>query len=357
MDFKDKIISELDTMRKKETQDKQPFKARAYAKVISELKAHSGAIRTMEDIEGIPGIGEKIHAKIKEIMESGELMAAKLVREERQFNVLDELIAIHGIGPVKAKDLVTKQKIKSVDDLREKYEKDKSILNDVQAMGLKYHDDISQRIPRSEMMEHEKVLLKAIADVDARFKAMVVGSFRRELPTSGDIDVILSLPKDKEITVKKSGELFKDVIEKLKDTGYIVDILGKGAKKCMAVVRLGEKEKARRLDLLLTPEEEYGYALLYFTGSGPFNVIMRQYALEKGYSMSEHGMKIVSDFEPKPTDVPTLLSEEDIFAFLGVPFIKPADRTPEEFEKVMKNKIVKKEGRKPREKKAKETKS
>lgn len=354
MDFKDKIISELDTMRKKETQDKQPFKARAYAKVISELKAHSDAIRTMEDIEGIPGIGEKIRAKIKEIMESGELMAAKLVREERQFNVLDELIAIHGIGPVKAKELVTKQKIKSVDDLREKYEKDKSILNDVQAMGLKYHDDISQRIPRSEMTEHEKVLLKAIEGVDARFKAMVVGSFRRELPTSGDIDVILSLPKDKDITVKKSGELFKDVIEKLKETGYIVDILGKGAKKCMAVVRLGEKEKARRLDLLLTPEEEYGYALLYFTGSGPFNVIMRQYALEKGYSMSEHGMKILADFEPKPADVPALLSEEAIFAFLGVPFIKPADRTPEEFEKVMKSKIVKKEGRKPREKKVKE---
>lgn len=41
MDYKDKIISELDTMRKKEIQDKQPFKARAYAKVISELKAHA----------------------------------------------------------------------------------------------------------------------------------------------------------------------------------------------------------------------------------------------------------------------------------------------------------------------------
>ena len=335
MDFKDKIITELDTMRKKEVQDKQPFKARAYAKVISELKDYTGMIRTIEDVEGIPGIGEKIRAKIKEIIDSGELMAARVVREERQFNVLDELISIHGIGPVKARELVSKHTIKSVDDLRKKFEKDKSILNDVQALGLKYHEEISERIPRSEMLEHEKLLLKSIHETDGRFKAMIVGSFRRELATSGDIDVILSLPKD--ITSKRSGELFKEVVEKLKTSEYIVDILGKGAKKCMAVVRI-ENGKARRLDLLLTPKEEYGYSLLYFTGSGPFNVVMRQYALEKGYSMSEHGMKIVPSFEPKPSDVPPLLTEEAIFRFLGIPFIKPSDRTPERLERELKKK-------------------
>lgn len=334
MDLKDKIISELDILRKKETQDKQPFKARAYAKVISELKTLNKPITTMEDIEGIPGIGVKIQAKIKEILESGELLAAKVIREERQFNVMDELITIHGIGPVKAKELVSKYKIKSVDDLRSKFEKDESILNDVQALGLKYHDEISERIPRSEMVKHEQLLLKTIHDVDANFKAMVVGSYRRELATSGDIDVILTLPK--ETPVKKTGDLFKDVVEKLKETGYIVDILGKGPKKCMAVVRL-EGGKARRLDLLLTPEEEYGYALLYFTGSGPFNVVMRQYALEKGYSMNEHTMKVLEDADPKPVDVPSLLHEEDIFKFLGVPFIQPVNRTPEEFERVMKH--------------------
>lgn len=335
MDFKSKIISELETLRKKETQDKQPFKARAYAKVISELKDHADPIKKIEDIENIPGIGEKIHAKIKEILESGELLAAKVIREERQFNVLEELIAIHGIGPVKARNLVSKYGVKSISDLREKYDKDHAILNDVQALGLKYYEDISERIPRNEMVDHEKVLMKSIRGVDARFRAMVVGSFRRELATSGDIDVILSLPRD--VSVKKSGELFKEVIEKLQGSGYIVDILAKGTKKCMAVVRLGNG-KARRLDLLLTPEEEYGYALLYFTGSGSFNVVMRQYALEKGYSVSEHGMKIVADFKPKPAEVPPLLTEEAIFQFLGIPFIKPTERTPEKFQKVMKQK-------------------
>lgn len=333
MDFKNKIISELETLRKKETQDKQPFKAKAYAKVISELKVHSGPIQKIEDVEGISGIGEKIRSKIKEILEKGELMAARIVREERQFNILDDLISIHGIGPVKAKELVSKHKIKSIDDLRQKYLADNTILNNVQALGMKYHDEISQRIPRKEMVRHEKLLLKTIHGVDNRFKAMVVGSYRRKLESSGDIDVILTLPK--EVGIKKSSDLFKETIEKMRDDNYIIDILAKGAKKCMAIVRL-KNGKSRRLDLLLTPEEEYGYSLLYFTGSGPFNVAMRQYALEKGYSVSEHGMKIVADFKPKPEDVPTLSTEEDIFRFLGVPFINPPDRTPEEFERVTK---------------------
>jgi len=330
MDYKDKIISELDTMRKKETQDKQPFKARAYAKVISELKAHPGAIRTIEDVNGIPGIGAKINTKIKEILESGELMAAKVVREERQFNILDELIGIHGIGPTKARELVSRHKIRSIDDLRQKYEADHSILNDVQVLGLKYYEDILERIPRTEMMEHEKLLLHNIREVSHEFDAMIVGSYRRELANSGDIDVILKLPKN--ISAKTAGELFKGVVDQLKSEGYILDILAKGAKKCMAIVKIGNG-KARRLDLLLTPEDEYSYALLYFTGSGPFNVIMRQYALEKGYSLNEHRMIIVSDVEPKPSAIPELLTEKNIFEFLKIPYIKPVDRTPEEFER------------------------
>jgi DNA polymerase/3'-5' exonuclease PolX len=334
MDYKNKIISELDTMRKKETQDKQPFKARAYAKVISELKAHPGAITTIEDVKGIPGIGEKIHTKIKEILESGELLAAKVVREERQFNILDELIGIHGVGPTKARELVSKHKIRSIDDLRQKYEADPSILNDVQVLGLKYYEDILERIPRSEMVEHEKLLLQNIREVSRDFDAMVVGSYRRELENSGDIDVILKLPKS--VSTKTAGELFKGVVEQLKNKGYILDILAKGPKKCMAIVKIGNG-KARRLDLLLTPEDEYSYALLYFTGSGPFNVVMRQYALEKGYSLNEHRMIIVSNVEPKPQAIPDLLTEKEIFDFLKIPYIKPADRTPEEFEKALVN--------------------
>ena len=333
MDFKDKIITELDTMRKKEVQDKQPFKARAYAKVISELKTHPSPIRTIEDVEGIPGIGAKIHAKIKEILESGELLAAKVVREERQFNVMDELLSIHGIGPTKARELVSKHKIRSVDELRERHAADKSILNDVQAMGLRYHDEISKRIPRTEMVEHEKLLLRVIGEVSSDFEAMIVGSYRRKLEDSGDIDVILKLPRT--VSVKAAGERFQAVVDRLRETKYIVDILAKGTKKCMAIVRLDDGQ-ARRLDLLLTPEDEYGYALLYFTGSGPFNVVMRQYALEKGYTLNEHRMKPLDDFKPAPPAVPSLLSEKSIFDFLGVPFIEPPKRMPEEFEKALK---------------------
>lgn len=332
MDYKAIILSELDTMRKKEIQEKQPFKARAYTKVIQELKDFPHPITQIGDVEGIPGIGVKIRAKIEEILQSGELQAAKVAREEGKFRVLDELLEIHGIGPVKARELVSKHKVTSIDDLRQKWIKDPTILNQVQTLGLNYYEEIKERIPRTEMAEHEKILLHTIREVQPDFEAIVVGSYRRELSNSGDIDMILKLPKS--YTAKASGENFQRVIDRLEEIKYIVDILAKGNKKCMAIVRLPDG-KARRLDLLLTPEEEYAYALLYFTGSGSFNVAMRQYALEKGYSMNEHRIKIMPDMDPPPKPVPMLTTEKEIFAFLQIPYILPKNRTPEELERVL----------------------
>lgn len=332
MDHRAKILSELETMRKKEVQDKQPFKARAYTKVIKELKQLTTPITHIGDVDGIPGIGVKIRAKIQEILESGELKAATAARQQTGFNVLEDLLEVHGIGPVKARELITKHKVTSLDDLREKWSRDPTILNEVQTLGLAYHDDIRERIPRAEMVNHEKVLLKTVREVSPDFEAMIVGSYRRELANSGDIDMILRLPKT--YTVKAAGERFQRLVDRLGEIGYIVDILAKGNKKCMAIVNL-PNGKARRLDLLLTPENEYAYALLYFTGSGPFNVVMRQYALEKGYSMSEHGIKIVPGMNPPPAPVPVLATEKDIFAFLDIPYIAPKDRTPEELEKAL----------------------
>ena len=78
----------------------------------------------------------------------------------------------------------------------------------------------------------------------------------------------------------------------------------------------------RRIDFMLTQEHEYPFALLYFTGSGPFNVAMRNFALSKGYSLSEYGLKdangkFVGD---------AFRTEEDIFEFLGLKYIPPEQR-------------------------------
>ena len=321
MDSKAIIIRELDTLRRADIAKKEPFSAKAYAKVIEQLKAKEGPILSIDDVKEIPGIGKKIKLKIEEILATGSLKAATEARKETNLDSLDILQGVHGIGPVKAKQLVETKAIRSISELRKAIAEDPELLNDVQKMGLKYYEDAIERIPRQEMEAHETLILNAL---DPRFTAAVVGSYRRGAANSGDIDVLLMLPDS--MSKKEQGQLFLETIQMLKDTNYIVDALAQGPKKFLGYVRLDEGSKARRLDLLMTPEVEFAYAILYFTGSQNFNVAFRSYALDKGYTVNEHIMKPVKEGVPA---VPPMASEQDIFAFLGLQYVEPQQREGE----------------------------
>lgn len=140
----------------------------------------------------------------------------------------------------------------------------------------------------------------------------IVGSYRRGEESSGDIDVLLK---------SSNAEDCLNVVNKLKELKYITDTLALGDKKFMGVCKIGEN-KYRRLDILLTPEDQYGYAMLYFTGSMKFNIAVRKRALERGYSLNEHG------FTPSE-GVPLLKTEEEILNFLGIKMIDPKKRKDE----------------------------
>lgn len=322
-DYRSIIIEDLELLRKKEQQERNIFKVRAYEKVLKELRSFEKPIRKIEDIDGIPGIGDRIKAKIKEIIDTGKLKIAEEIKKESGVPAVDLLMQIHGIGPVKATDLVKNHKIRTIEDLREAVEKNPKLLNDKQMIGLKYFEDIQERIPRNEMLLHDKTIINIVKEITENiFNVELVGSFRREAATSGDIDVLIGYPKN--ITEKQAEQKFKEIVEAFEEQEYITDILAKGPKKCMAVVKLsGDKSKARRLDLLLTPPEEFPYALLYFTGLDKFNIQVRKKAIELGYSLSEHGLKITKKDAPKP---PEMNNEKDILDFLGISFLEPKNR-------------------------------
>lgn len=84
--------------------------------------------------------------------------------------------------------------------------------------------------------------------------------------------------------------MLKEVVELLEQEGYIIDRLALGKKKFMGVARVGAKGVPRRLDVMVTPPEEYWFAILYFTGSAAFNVAMRGHALTLGMTLNEHGL-------------------------------------------------------------------
>ena len=171
------------------------------------------------------------------------------------------------------------------------------------------------------MRNHERYILSVIKSFDSgnNIQAAITGSFRRHEPSSGDIDVLISGCSD---------EVFTQMISKLKDDGYITDVFAEGKKKVLAVGRLMKKEERvtelyRRVDFMLTHDHEFPFALLYFTGSGQFNISMRQWALAKGYSLSEYGLKHVGTNEFIDH---VFKSEEDIFKFLGIRYVEPVER-------------------------------
>jgi len=308
-DKKDLIITALDTMRQGDLIRGEKFSALAYAKVIKALKGMPGPVTAAADVDGVKGVGPKIKLKIEEILTTGSLQSAERTKKELKMDIYDALLKVHGVGPVKAKELVAAG-ITSIEDLRARPE----LLNDVQRMGLKYYEAILERIPRQEMIQHE-TFLKSL--MPPRTEGTIVGSYRRLAESSGDIDMLLRT----EGTAKQQKETFRGLIGVLTDKKYILDILALGEKKCMAVVALPDG-KARRLDLLFTPQAEYAYSILYFTGSDAFNVAFRSHALTRGYTLNEHTLKPTAE-KPLP---PPMLTEEAIFTFLGLHYVAPENR-------------------------------
>ena len=328
MDHTATILSALETMRLGELAKKEKtsvFKALAYKKAMDEIRRLGRPIRSMADIEGplapnggVGGIGPKIAEKIREILETGGLAAAQRVKETLGVDALEALMTIHGIGPVKARELVDGG-IRSVGALRMAVAANPGILNDTQKMGLKYGEFATLRIPRAEMDVHAATLTDFLPK---DLKGEVVGSYRRRLATSGDIDVLLTYKPV--VSAKKAIDLFHEYLDSLVDEGYILDELVSGDKKWMGYVKAGPTGIPRRLDVLLTPPEEYPYAVLYFTGSDRFNVAMRRWATEKGYTLNEHRMEALGN--RTVAAVPGMKTEKDIFTFLGLRYVEPQDR-------------------------------
>lgn len=316
---RDLIIRELETMAKKETIEKNFFKVRAYKKVIDQIK-NIETIKNMDDVESVQGIGTKIKAKLEEIFKTGKLKSAEIARETKNIKVYDEFLKIHGIGIIKAKELVEKYKLTTIDELYDQIKITPGILNETQTIGLKYYTDIQLKIPRKEMDSHVKKINKILkeSNIDKDLTLQVVGSYRRGAEESGDIDVLATVNRN--INSAKRTKIFKKIIEVMKESKYIIVDLSNGQKKYMGICQLNKNRPSRRIDLLMTSCEEYPYALLYFTGDFQINIALRKQAIELGFTLNEYGLK------GRNRNKPDLNSEKEIFNCLGFKYLKPKDR-------------------------------
>ena len=288
----------------------EPFKARAYKKASETIMAHPEDITDVKELKNKPGIGKTIMDKLEEFQKTGTL---KVLERERK-NPMNLFTNIYGVGPKKAKQLI-EDGITTIDQLKENEVK----LNDTQKIGLKYYEPLQKRIPRDEIKDFEKVfdkMFKEVAPEGSKYE--IVGSYRREAQNSGDIDVIIT---NKENNISA----FNNFLDELIKEKVVIEVLTRGKTKSLTIGEIKDSIP-RRIDFLYTAPDEYAFATLYFTGSKAFNTVMRQRALDMGYTLNEHGLSVMKSGkkgEKVDIDFPTEMS---IFEFLGMKYKEPKQR-------------------------------
>jgi DNA polymerase/3'-5' exonuclease PolX len=317
-----KIVDSLKILADYERINKEPFKVKAYEKVIDSIELFDKNIETPEDIKLLKGVGKKIEDKIIEFLNTGNIAEVDSVLSDPRYILGNKLKGIYGVGPAKITELMTK--IKDFDELKEHPE----LLNDKQKIGFKYYDDMNIRIPIAEGKQHFKIVHKILNNLYPGIEFEFVGSFRRKNKDLGDIDILIK---------NRSGLVLKDVIKQLEDKSYVIEKLAQGNNKFMGICKLSPELPARRIDILIAEPSYYYFALLYFTGSYNFNIHMRKIALKKGLSLSEYGFKAanaanagvgvgVANNKNIIDTTDSIHSEEDIFKYLDMAFVEPHKR-------------------------------
>ena len=306
----DKVITIMKALEKHYKANHDTFRLKTYLQVNKALRN----LKTDEDLDpvnlkSVKGIGKGTVDRIKEIIDTGKLDEYEKIKNKK--SPIEEFLKIHGVGKQHAKKLLDAG-FKSVEELKQCNVQD--YLNDTQIKGLKWFDDIQERISYEEIQKHERYLKSVLKKIDKSSELTIAGSYRRKRPDSGDIDLLLKA--DKKTT-------YNAFIDTLKKDDYLVEDLARGSKKYMGMGKGIDTDSCRRIDIMYTKPEEYPFAVLYFTGSGDFNVRMRDDALKMGYTMNEYSIKHT---DTKQIVDKKFTTEKEIFDFLGYQYLNPEDR-------------------------------
>jgi len=308
------------------------FKIKSLKNVIKIISKLDFTIKSSEQVKNIPGVGKGSILRINEIIEKGSL--AELVNYEKRVQktkkrtkIINDLMNIIGIGKVMAMTLVDKYKIKSVNELKELAKTNHKIINDKIKLGLKYLGKFEGNIPKKDIDNIYDYLQNITHKFNKNMFITICGSYRRELQTSSDIDILLintDLITGDDINkynIDLNNSLLAIYIKYLHTKNILIDdITDKNIKtKYMGFGKFNNK--IRRVDVRLMPLISYWYALLYFTGSYELNQIMRSRAKKLGYKLNEYGL-----YDLKTDEMIIVTSEQEIFEKLEMNYIEPNKR-------------------------------
>lgn len=288
--------------------------------VIYKILAYRKAADSLDDLgrdinevwrEGklteIPGVGKAIAEKIDELLSTGRLEFLEKLKKEVPESLVD-LLQVPDLGPKKValfwKELgitdlagleaaAREGKLRNLPGMGEKSEA--KVLAGIAALERR-----SDRIPLGRAWVLAQELLAWLRQQPGVAAAEAAGSLRRMRATVGDIDLV--------VAVEDSTELMSAFVNR----PDVVEVVGQGATKASVVF-----EHGLRAQLWAHPPLRFGTALQYATGSKDHNVRLRELALKKGLSLSEHSLSRPDGFEI------LCQREEEVYAWLGLPWIPP----------------------------------
>jgi DNA polymerase (family X) len=259
----------------------------------------------------IPGVGKTLAEKIDALLDTGEIPAA--VKLKAKFPpTLVEVVRVPGIGPKTARLLWDELQISSLEELKEAAEDEK--IRHVKGLGAKAEENVLASLERlgepgegpgrlllSTVRPIAEELAAALRENPGAHRVEVAGSVRRWADTCKDIDLIATADDG------------KDLARHLVDHALIA-----AAGKPSANGVRAQTHNGVQVDLRIVPPQEFGNLLQHFTGSQAHNIQLREDAVKRGLSVSEHG---ITDTE---TDEVTLCeTEHEVYKRLGYDYIEP----------------------------------
>lgn len=354
------------------------YKVQQFEKVADTLRALTTRVRSVACVENVRGFGKGTLRRIEEILHTGALAevvtldttvtgttaspspskktatdkkqphSVSLLATDPDLTARAHLQRVTGIGPRKAETLAaqgaTLEKLLELAEAGDERGLAPFGLTAHQRMGLRFYRDLQHRIPHGAIARFEQqlsLLLGPQYDIDAsatstmaqcprlnRGRAAICGSYRRQQPDSGDIDLLLTHASWHSKEACEEG--LRAVLQRMRERDILVaDLTPEPHTKYMGFVRVPQYGPACRLDIRAVLPRHYVPSALYFTGSQRENIRMRRKAQGMGLKLSEYGIVRAQDATTEAVAASIEIactSEHAIYDSLGEVYRTPSER-------------------------------
>ncbi len=292
------------------------FRINSYRKVgrvIGDMPTDVETLLATGQLAKMPGIGKSSLAKIEEFVKTGMITAHQQLLKKIPPKLL-ELLKVPGMGPKGVKAVYEKLNVTSIAKLKGAIKSGSLAalpgFGDKKAAaitrGIEFLERSTGRIRLDEAMGAAEMVTYLLRELSGTQRILTAGSLRRRAETIGDVDILVAAGKS-----KKTSER---IIEGFTSAGFVEEVLAAGPTKGSAIIQT--ETGPVQVDVRVVPQESFGAAAQYFTGSKEHNVRLREIAIKAKLKLNEYGLFKGDRIIAGPV-------EEEIYQKLGLDYIEP----------------------------------